>query len=238
MKVLVGITLATTYEPLMVSLRAPAPFDTIFYVQKLSHDPVLAAYQTLLSGYPPEYPPVNFTFATMRHLVSQSYDWVIRCDADTFVNYTQLESFLWTKKSADPVFIGHIVRGRRKERRFLNISYYAEGGACDILNRAAAEVFQQHASTCFSDSLRIRWSSRHSDVEISRCLLSNGVKLTPHDWWRILMVRPKKRAHVTLCDLHAALGHLTSPMIVHPVKTQAARVLLDAEKNTVILPCA
>mgnify|MGYP001322614406 CR=1 FL=1 len=225
MKVLVGITLATTYEPLMASLRAPTPFDTNFYVQQLSHDLILAAQQTLLPGYPPEYPPVNFTFATMRHLVSQSYDWVVRCDADTFVNYTQLESFLQTKMSATPVFIGHRVHGRRHERRFLNISHYAEGGACDILNRAAANVFQRHVTSCFSDSLRVRSPLRHSDVEISRCLISNGVKLTPHDWRRILMVRPKKRKHVTLCDLHAALGHL-APMIVHPIKTRAARELL------------
>ena len=128
-----------------------------------------------------EYPPICKNFNIWHKVASShdSYQWYARCDDDTFVDEQPVEAhLLQTYPPGRPVYTGLLGRGRPRERSFIP-SAYAQGGACEIMNREALETVRGDlgkASRCHKR--KCVTPQCHSDVELAQLLLKRGVLFT------------------------------------------------------------
>ena len=169
---------------------------------------------------PNEYPPVNFTFDVLEKIINYDFDWYVRCDADSMVDYEQLKQYLMNIHDTRPLWMGHRVFGRPFERHNLNITFYSEGGICDIFNFNAAVVLRKTLKHCRSN-IFLAPSYLHSDVEIGRCFHASGLTFIEHaknKFYSVYPVRNMQYRSVPLRKL-VSIKDLYSPIVLHPVKS-------------------
>lgn len=134
-----------------------------------------------------EYPPLRKNFLALGDAwrVTPARKWYMRCDADAVVNATRVQQVMREYSTGDdePIAIGSYASGRTFERPFLalhgNFTAYLNGGACEILNRAAVGIIAKHGLECMSHTHQTFRARKyiHSDIEISRCLRRFGTRV-------------------------------------------------------------
>jgi len=136
-----------------------------------------------------DYPPVMKNFRAWQHLISRTRAaWYARCDDDTFVNAAALASALRAFGDA-PIFTGALGDGRTHDRQKFNITFrYAQGGTCEFLSAAAAQIIVKELPGCLERSQRAfaTLPDMHSDVELGRCLVHHGLNFTSHPQGRAI----------------------------------------------------
>ena len=126
------------------------------------------------------YPPVCKNFHIWYKVASsyEQYDWYVRCDDDAFIDEERTKEKLRIHPTDRPVYTGLPGKGRRHERILENM--YAQGGACEIMNREALQtilVDLKHAATHCHEYQCIT-PECHSDVELSRILAQKNIFFT------------------------------------------------------------
>ena len=160
-----------------------------YYAQNSSFRTSLVKRATILPNVPDgRYPPIEKTFRIYERMTSthKDADWYVRCDADSYVVPSVL---MQTLSSVDTSLFqngvavgGRFAKGRAYERGRLGFGLgftrYLPGGSCEAVDRRAASRLAGRWGSCLNHSLRSRTNvNLHSDVEVSRCLVTNNVTL-------------------------------------------------------------
>lgn len=102
------------------------------------------------------------TYKMLKQSLSHDWDFLFKCDDDTFVNFTLLKSYLSHFNPNDDLYIG-----RKKYREGL---FYAQGGSGYILSRSAIQKAWNHLDFYLhkegGEDIGVAESMRDAEIQI------------------------------------------------------------------------
>lgn len=114
------------------------------------------------------YPPQKKSFSMIKYMHDHyinDYEWFIRFDDDAYLNWENLEKFLRTVDSNQPVMLGSAGYGKDAEDFIEEGMNYCMGGPGVVFSREALKRVRPHLGTCLKNLM-----TSHEDVELGRCV--------------------------------------------------------------------
>ncbi|CAD5116070.1 DgyrCDS5000 [Dimorphilus gyrociliatus] len=136
-----------------------------FYAQSDHHDESIVKLSSDIDDS--VYPPQKKSFRMLQHMcrLSDSYEWFMRADDDSYIKIEQLIKFLNGIDSNQLHYIGQAGFGRMDEKLGLGTSIYCMGGPGVIFSSVLLQKVCPHIESCLGNI-----TSKHEDTEIGRCI--------------------------------------------------------------------
>lgn len=184
-----------------------------------------------------EYPPV-FRNVEMLQLVSQEserYEWILKVDDDTYVNYEKLIALTETFADVEHAFLGSRGTGTSRDRDHLSLKKpFCLGGPGYLIKTKTLRVVSPHLKHCALEMKKEVANVWHSDIVISKCILNyTGLGCWEHSRMNDKALRYNSAAFK---NHYADTKHLYDTVTYHPLKTKTEMMVYHERNKCVVNP--
>ena len=189
----------------------------------IGHDQVVALPGVVDDEYPPvlKNTAMLTTLHTMLASMSRQYDWVLKVDDDTLVNFQGLQFLAKFNPLVHKLYLGQQGTGIPADRGKLGIiKPFCMGGPGYVISRAALNVLGPQLIQCAQKKMSRKDHSWHSDVIVGLCMEEHvHIGCWDHDASAVVKYRPLKRFFHKYDFLQWPLhNELVASATLHPLK--------------------